>query len=459
MPKYDSLDDHIEDPGIPQEMCASELASAGVCLPHKTDAKFSDNQNTPPPFTSSSSTTHSARCTPARSVTSWRCALTVLFSLLVAFVPTVVMYIVCREELRDSSSPHWNHDQKALAIELQAIDGWRFKDIFLAYLAANGTMRNDTKVRTPATSALCTNNADVFPGAVYQNGTVNDTRWEPDACTLKHFSVSEGRECLRQGKQRFAFFGDSLMDGVAIGFGQKSNLTMVRYDLEEVGDMHSRYNNAWFLDNMTEPIAEFYWTQSAFLMDPSDATARPNASHALRSADVIVLHHSLWDMSLTCRGVISFYKALKRRIHTYQRTAKPGARIIVFDLHWLFPGRCVVKYGLEGRCFRWNRLDKTVAYREALRLAAACTGVELYSNIGIYKAMPQFTRDGVHFEVPPVMNLESDVFMNGICRRGNSPPMTFVQPEHYGCNEDTMIDKWISHPRTLVCPKQTRYEY
>ena len=145
-----------------------------------------------------------------------------------------------------------------------------------------------------ATETHCANNTELFPGEVHDPFTNGSYHWEPAAsCTLKRFDTAEAAACVYG--QKVAFFGDSLTDDLSRGFMEKIGDSIEATTKERI--RHSRVNTEG------SAVGSFHWTHSAFALDPTDAVERPNASKALSAADVVVLHHSTWDMGTSCKGM------------------------------------------------------------------------------------------------------------------------------------------------------------
>ena len=380
------------------------------------------------------------------------CGVAVLLFLCVAGVPTLVERVAYASAIENPGDPHFMQDNEVVYNKYLERLGARLADF---YHAQSENITNGTKARPPGTP-FCSNNAQIFPGKLYStDGTIPNLVWEPDAeCKLKHFDVASSRECLTKRGSKFVMLGDSLVRGLSEGMAHKLNTTLQIRDKEyDVRGVHlsTRPNTAVYITpNATDAVMEFYWTQSSFLMDPLDAAVRKKCEHAVTTADYVFLHHGTWDLGATCLGVLPYYHALKARILQLKRGVKEGTPVAFFDMHYLYQGKCVEKYGVTGKCFAYNTDEKVKVYREATHLAAACTGTRVYSNLDIYKAMPHYTKDGVHYAKGPVFELEMDVFLNAMCPRDGSPPMSFIK---YDCiNEEARLTEMALIPTAVYCP-------
>ena len=320
----------------------------------------------------------------------------------------------------------------------------------------------------------CEKNSELFPGKVYDSvgaGVGADLVWEPDRdCKLKHFSGAEAVACVSAKQRqpdgfRIAVFGDSLADDLVGSVGERLGLTSRSLDFEMVNA--SRRNRELFFPSegrqeggagsssnasaqqQQQPVFQFFWTHSAFSDSPTDSVKRPNASKALAAADVVILHQGMWDMGPTCKdGVFTFYQSLVKRVEEMRAVMKTTARLVIFDLHWIHNSRCLAVHGPHSKCFRCNPPPKVHGYRQALNLVAACTNSELLSNKGIYKTMPAHTLDGIHYN-ETLSPMEADVFLNGLCTRGDKPPMQLDVP--LKCDERTIFTQWVANTDAGFC--------
>ena len=307
-------------------------------------------------------------------------------------------------------------------------------------------------------AAYCASQDQIYPGRVYN--TPADTTslvWVPSSgCKLHHFNPTEVTTCL-SGK-KIAFFGDSLLDDTAEALAARANGRHEARDSEEVEGRwwKARPNRACFLEGQETPFLEFFWTQSAFYNDPTDPS-REKASFAIRNADVVVLNNAMWDIGDSCQGVHAYYHALKARIEKVQHVVKPGAMLVLYDLHWIYSRRtCTPKPDGEGsNCHTHNQpISRVGHYRTALRLAAACTGVRLLSDTEMTKLIPEHTPDGVHFKTWESKFMKADVFLNGICTRGGEAPMEFTIYPKESCNVTQPFIDWENSPSAEACKRR-----
>eukprot|EP01061_Rhynchopus_euleeides_P026958 TRINITY_DN43889_c0_g1_i1.p1 TRINITY_DN43889_c0_g1~~TRINITY_DN43889_c0_g1_i1.p1 ORF type:complete len:442 (+),score=119.20 TRINITY_DN43889_c0_g1_i1:65-1327(+) len=305
----------------------------------------------------------------------------------------------------------------------------------------------DVRVRD-SSEPYCALNSEIFPGAVHDHTNTSDYYWEPEGkCRLKRFTTAEARACTKN--INIAFYGDSLMDDLSSGFATKIGAEIVSHQRESADGLHSRINKAHLVNGTRgeEVASQFFWTHSVFALDPTNETMRPNASQALRAADVAVLHHSTWDMGLTCQGLFQFYSALTTRLQRMREVMKPGARLVLYDLHWIWNRRCLAENGPNAKCFKCNKPARARGYRAALHLAAACAGAEMFSTAELYKHMPAHTNDGIHYE-SSLWSMESDVLLNGLCHRGDTAPMTFNTGT---CNQRAAMREWRKNTEAVDC--------
>ena len=305
------------------------------------------------------------------------------------------------------------------------------------------------------TLPLCVHNHEMFPGQVSANlSHPEHAEWIPTApCRVQHYSAEQARDCLKRSGTRISFYGDSLMAGLGMGIAYKLNLSRTIYGQESSSDQWPVRNNFdIFLPEDPKPSLQFFWTISTHLLDPTNP-ARHNASIGL-NADFVLVHQMLWELGPACLGIFNYYKTMITRLRRMRRAMSPSAQMVLFSGHHLYPGKCIQRYGDTARCYTKNTEDRLGAATEAMHLAARCTNTLLYSNMGIYEALPSYTEDGLHFEDPLVWALEGDIFLNGLCPRSGAGPMHFInatEQSGLGCNEAEMFAKWKLQPRALYC--------
>ena len=303
----------------------------------------------------------------------------------------------------------------------------------------------------------CADLTSIYPGSIYiQPNDTDRYRWEPwRECRIKHFTTAELATCA--ATKRIALFGDSLLDdvGEAIHFKSGTNQTIYTPKEHVKGrevKWGTRSNRGYQLPGAAEPFLQSFWTPSVFHSDPTEG-ARRNASHALRTSDYVMIHHGVWDSGQACQGLHAFYHALKARITKMQALVKPGAVLILYDLHWLWPKQCLLHKGMNSKCYRWNPIGRVKNYRRAIRLAAACTGVRLFSDAGMTQNTPTHTTDGIHYNTHYVMFLKADLFLNGVCERDGAPPMQFNTLPPESCDELAALKDWEDDKLARDCPQ------
>eukprot|EP01061_Rhynchopus_euleeides_P015615 TRINITY_DN2659_c1_g1_i3.p2 TRINITY_DN2659_c1_g1~~TRINITY_DN2659_c1_g1_i3.p2 ORF type:complete len:378 (+),score=81.47 TRINITY_DN2659_c1_g1_i3:69-1202(+) len=311
---------------------------------------------------------------------------------------------------------------------------------------------------------FCSSQEELYPGDVYTPESRNDLQWEPAApCRLLHFKQDEILDCFADtlAGARIVFVGDSLIDDLGSAIAQLAGAHHVVYDPPE--DIPGRWwkarpNRGHFLDMPQSPrpgepypFLEFFWTPSTFYNDPTDHR-RPNVSRAIREADIVLMNNAMWDIGDSCQNIFAFYHALKARIQRVQAAVKPGARVILHDLHWLWPNQCLIHKGQHSKCFIFNPVARVKHYRKAIRLAAACTGVHLFSDTEMTKHLPMRTDDGVHYD--KFVNLmKADIFLNSICSRNRDPPFTLPVPSEKKCLEVEHFKVWENDAYARTCRK------
>ena len=306
-------------------------------------------------------------------------------------------------------------------------------------------------------AAYCASQEQIYPGRVYKTPTDNTSLvWVPSSgCKLQHFEPTDVNTCLSGPQKKIAFFGDSLLDDLADAIAVRGNGRHQYYAPAE--DVEGRWwkarpNRGYFLEGQETPFLEFFWTQSAFYNDPTDPS-RKNASFAIRNADIVVLNNAMWDIGDSCQGVHAYYHALKARIEKVQSVVKPGALLVLYDLHWIWTKKiCSPKKG--GGCFVYNPIARVKHYRTALRLAAACSGVRLMSDTEMTKLIPLQTPDGVHFKTYEAKFMKADVFLNGICARGGQDPMEFPILPRASCNVTQHFIDWENSLAAESCHRR-----
>ena len=310
--------------------------------------------------------------------------------------------------------------------------------------------------------AYCASQDQIYPGRVYNTpAETTSLVWVPDGdCKLHHFSPTEVTTCLsdlQKSGKKIAFFGDSLLDDLADAITARAHGRHVWLDSEDVEGRwwKARPNRACFLPEQETTFLDFLWTQSAFYNDPTDPS-RENASFAIRNADIVLINNAMWDIGDSCQGVQAYYHAMKGRIEKVQHAVKPGALLVLYDLHWIWTKKiCTPKPNGQGsNCFVYNPIERVKHYRNALRLAAACTGVRVLTDTEMTKLIPQQTSDGVHFQPYEAKFMKADVFLNGICTRGGVAPMEFTVYPKESCNVTQHFIDWENSPTAESCHRR-----
>ena len=334
---------------------------------------------------------------------------------------------------------------------------WPSIQVRIALLSeVDDVITTDSEPRTPE-AGYCMSQEQIYPGRVYKTSKENNSFvWVPSSgCELHHFRPTDASACLNGLQKKIAFFGDSLIDDLADAIARRSNSRHEFYDPPEGIEgrwWRPRPNRGFFLAGQTTPFLEFFWTQSAFYNDPTDPS-RENASFAIRNADIVLLNNAMWDIGDSCQGVHAYYHALKTRVEKVQSVVKPGALLVLYDLHWIWPNQCAAHKGQDSKCFVYNPVARVKHYRTALRLVAACTGVRLMSDTDMTKFVPQHTTDGVHYDTDMVKFMKADLFLNGICTRGESAPMEFPILPRASCNVTQHFKDWENSRFARECRK------
>ena len=371
---------------------------------------------------------------------------TAAFVIMVVFFPTAFMRLYHGDEIRNPGSVHWGLSRRALQRRLhEAVaegEAERFRSL----------RDSEVEAPLPRRTRFCRNAHELFPGRAYVDGDI--ARWCPDSCKIEHFTVKTTRKCLADRSHSIALYGDSLLNGIGLALAFKGNLSFMKHDEENIVPARAwraRNNHILKIPDSNNEVVQFYWSQAAHLMDPTDAVLRCNASNGLRSAGLVLLHHSIWDMGIACVGVVPFYRALKTRILKMKRAMRKGARLVVFDLHWLALGKCVEVFGSRGKCIVNNSGPRLAAFREAIRMAASCTGTEVFSDTELTRSFPSHTYDGIHYESPRDYHMQADLLLNAVCHRdgGSTPPLGFTPPAQ--CTETKTIAKWVSRGDVSYC--------
>ena len=299
----------------------------------------------------------------------------------------------------------------------------------------------------------------IYPGQVYLPPDLDPTdmrnggslRWEPLHCKIKHHSIKSARECLIQSNKTMLFFGDSLMYGLTLGlhFGAGMSKQLVN---------KSHYNFNMYVPGEEENLnpIRFSWLNTVTKGDPSNEETDPGRAKWIREADIIFLHHGLWDIGKYSEGVLNFYQGLKKRVAKIKAGMKPGARLVIYELHKILRDNCMEYYD---ECYRCNPDDKVAAYREALQTVAACQDVYTYSTYDVGDRLRAQSLDGNHFD-GAVHSVEKDILLNHLCGWDNvSDAIPFTK--RTVCNEEENIKKWASTPDALIgreCMKVSWYD-
>ena len=267
------------------------------------------------------------------------------------------------------------------------------KQLSAAQLARGDRFRNSAvgpPERTP-----CSENWELFPG-IPEVSPKAGVVWVPHSgvggnnCTAWRFTRSEACVCLRSTK--IVVVGDSVSKALADAL----------VDAAGAGCAHS---------------LTFIALNSTFLPWGS------GLSSIVRTADVVILHHAIEDMLSVCRGPLSYAGSLRTRVHTLKGCLKPSGRLLMYELPAAF---AFLRQSLNSSITLSP--ERFAAYAEAQELVAACEEVDVILHHQISAMLPQsqanINSQGTVFNAT-ADGMSCNVVLNGLCKRGNHPPMQF----------------------------------
>eukprot|EP01061_Rhynchopus_euleeides_P021068 TRINITY_DN34273_c0_g1_i1.p1 TRINITY_DN34273_c0_g1~~TRINITY_DN34273_c0_g1_i1.p1 ORF type:complete len:416 (+),score=154.51 TRINITY_DN34273_c0_g1_i1:64-1311(+) len=294
----------------------------------------------------------------------------------------------------------------------------------------------------------CTSNNEAMQGGhVYAPNKTGFPMhvWVPGRCRLQYFNISTARECLVSTNRSILFLGDSLLLGVSnsLHYGAAMSKGLIG---------GSKFNFGMYVPGHEDDLSpiRFSWLSSAYVGDPADANDTLR-NPWVADADLVMVHHGLWDLGKYSEGAVSFYYKVKQRLQRLKGAMKTGAQLVLFELHNIQRHRCEDYFEV---CHHCNHPKKVQAYREALRMAAACTDTPTYFTYKIGENMITHSKDGNHYD-EVVRAVEKDLLLNAMCPRPNGEEaMQWNDPGQ--CDEDASIAKWKAVPEAMVGKECTR---
>ena len=297
---------------------------------------------------------------------------------------------------------------------------------------------------------LCRRSEDIWPGRI--NSQSKRLVWEPEHCELTPFERDGIRNCLKSTK--IVLFGDSLTESYAIHAAQRAGLVIHQNDQWEqtwnwnpTTESYKREAKFWKVHEKGETSSLTHIWAPGFSLPPKrDLRRHPVAIREIREADVVILSGAMWDMGRYYCGISAYLDSAIARINEIKTLLKPTGKLMIFGLHWLDIDR--MSEHKNGIAYLCNKKEKAQAFREALYLAAACTGVGVINVKNITRealSSIDVPGDGIHF--PAHINaLPFDVLMNSCCR---SPRMIMKSPVK--CEDRySFIKKWSSTPNVNI---------
>eukprot|EP00754_Rhynchopus_humris_P003708 Rhum_TRINITY_DN11931_c0_g1::Rhum_TRINITY_DN11931_c0_g1_i1::g.48022::m.48022 len=298
---------------------------------------------------------------------------------------------------------------------------WQSLRNAVKHLATAQLARSD-KFRTsavgPPERTPCRENWELFPGIPVVSPKAG-VAWVPHSgvggtnCTAWRFTRSEACACLQSLK--IVVVGDSVSKALAEAL----------VDAAGEGCAHS---------------LRFVALNSTFLPWGSDWTS------TIRDADVVILHHAIEDMLSVCRGPQSYAGSLRTRVRTLKGCLKPSGRLLMYEL----PAAFAFLRQSQNASITLNP-ERFAAYAEAQELVAACEEVDVILHHQISAMLPQ-SQANINSQ-GPVFNattdgMSSNVVLNGLCKRGNHPPMRFHS--YSGCRATGAMAKERWHNNVMV---------
>ncbi|KAJ9443016.1 hypothetical protein DIPPA_33433 [Diplonema papillatum] len=235
------------------------------------------------------------------------------------------------------------------------------------------------------------------------------------------------------------FYGDSVTNGLlsqyksvpapclkkdVIGLTRDGNLVYIVHDPD--------------LPETVPPFAVGLWYQAVI----REGSLRSNETVPyIAQADYHVVGGGMHDMGLShfVPAQVYFEKILET-IAYIKSKAKPSAKLVFFILH---PLHVATRCPKNLACQRCNHPKKVLAMREAQRLAATCTGAEIFDTQPIMQHMANMTRDGIHLD--HTLTIEGELLGTHLCK--NLPfPTQELRLECTPENVAAMKKKWTETP-------------
>eukprot|EP01059_Diplonema_ambulator_P001640 TRINITY_DN1139_c0_g1_i24.p1 TRINITY_DN1139_c0_g1~~TRINITY_DN1139_c0_g1_i24.p1 ORF type:complete len:981 (+),score=308.39 TRINITY_DN1139_c0_g1_i24:184-2943(+) len=267
-------------------------------------------------------------------------------------------------------------------------------------------------------------NSDLFPG------TLEDSTWRPEKCTFAEYTPDMMMECLRAVP--YLSIGDSLGEQV---------YTYIRDELKKAG-----YGEDVPMRQVWSPSTSVPYFQS-------DRNGKNQNDFMTQVAEFATISIGAWDIGVHWCGTDEFYDGLKAKVLKYKALLKPGARLALYNIHYIYPDKCGEK---STWCRTCNPIGKVTAYREIVQMVAACTSTGLLDTYPITKEGRNSSIDGLHYR-NQVVKPKANIVMNMMCgsdvKGNNKLGLWYPNIE---CNEAEAKARWRRDPVANVhsegCP-------
>ncbi|KAJ9461770.1 Cas1p-domain-containing protein, partial [Diplonema papillatum] len=258
----------------------------------------------------------------------------------------------------------------------------------------------------------CTSLSDIYPGTIERRRS--RPFWVPRrGCKLRRFEDLDIESCFSRLNQ--VFLGDSLTRDIFRKMGRFGLHQVIKEshrftdeekgpayaNKEEEGDIYGHFFE------VGEGKLEFYWSAAARYDGSLNYT---RTQSAIKAADVVWVGSGAWDMGVMHVNPDVYFDLMYARVARLKATMKPGAKLILFPVHWLHIDRCPV----GRKCRLCNDPAKARVFREALTLVAACHGLPVLETSKVTKAAPEHTKDGLHYS-KDVSLIQTDIYVNAVC--------------------------------------------
>eukprot|EP01064_Diplonema_japonicum_P007285 TRINITY_DN1494_c0_g1_i1.p1 TRINITY_DN1494_c0_g1~~TRINITY_DN1494_c0_g1_i1.p1 ORF type:complete len:813 (+),score=134.31 TRINITY_DN1494_c0_g1_i1:1345-3783(+) len=295
-----------------------------------------------------------------------------------------------------------------------------------------------------AEAPVCKMQNETFRGHILSTGVPSPdnawARWQPLTCRLPTLTDFDLKKCLGSGHS-LLFMGDSLT-------------RMLAETLEDLLSSPPPTGKTRHFNYHGGRVA-FRFAPSLLMrrLSPVFAPLSKMTLKEVAGANLTVYGAGAWDMGTHWMPINHYLDEMIRTVGVLK--AKAQKRLVVNPMHFTSRNGCSDTQEL---CYTCNSPQKAAAYREAVRMAAACNGVPVLDTYDmtqlLYRTFGRTsTGDGLHY-YPYMSRMETDVLMNYVCRQD----FTLTVPEE--CDPEGAKKRWATVPEIHeYCGKEGTPEY